>query len=88
MSSENVVDPEERMKCLIATRNLKMAASAHAYVRGCTTRYYEWLEASNGTALPSGPAVWICGDCHVGNRARSPAPMVRLPSKFETWIRL
>ena len=34
MSSENVVDPEERMKCLIATRNLKMAASAHAYVRG------------------------------------------------------
>jgi uncharacterized protein (DUF2252 family) len=67
MSSENVVDPEERMKCLIATRNLKMAASAHAYVRGSTTRYYEWLEASNGTALPSGPAVWICGDCHVGN---------------------
>jgi uncharacterized protein (DUF2252 family) len=67
MSSENVVDPGERMKCLIAIRNLKMAASAHAYVRGSTTRYYEWLKASNGTTLPSGPAVWICGDCHAGN---------------------
>jgi uncharacterized protein (DUF2252 family) len=67
MSSANVVDPGERMKCLIATRNLKMTASAHAYVRGSTTRYYEWLEASNGTTLPNGPAVWICGDCHVGN---------------------
>jgi uncharacterized protein (DUF2252 family) len=67
MSSENVVDPGERMKHLIATRNLKMAASAHAYVRGSTTRYYEWLEASNGPTLPRGPAVWICGDCHVGN---------------------
>jgi uncharacterized protein (DUF2252 family) len=55
------------MKCLIAIRNLKMAASAHAYVRGSTTRYYEWLKASNGTTLPSGPAVWICGDCHAGN---------------------
>ena len=67
MSSENVVDPGERMKHLVATRNLKMAASAHAYVRGSTTRYYEWLKASNGTTLPSGPAVWICGDCHAGN---------------------
>jgi uncharacterized protein (DUF2252 family) len=57
MSSENVVDPGERMKRLIATRNLKMAASAHAYVRGSTTRYYKWLEASNGTTLPAGPAV-------------------------------
>jgi uncharacterized protein (DUF2252 family) len=68
MSSENVVDPGERMKkCLIATRDLKMTASAHAYVRGSTTRYYEWLEASNGTTLPGGPAVCTCGDCHVGN---------------------
>src|SRR5664279_4637465 len=55
------------MKRLVATRNLKMAASAHAYVRGSTKRFYEWLEASNGKSLPAGPSVWICGDCHVGN---------------------
>ena len=44
-----------------------MAASAHAYVRGSTVRFYEWLEDSNRAALPEGPSAWICGDCHVGN---------------------
>jgi uncharacterized protein (DUF2252 family) len=67
MKNDNVADPGERMKRLVATRNLKMAASAHAYVRGSTKRFYEWLEASNGKSLPAGPPVWICGDCHVGN---------------------
>jgi uncharacterized protein (DUF2252 family) len=55
------------MPLLIAERNRKMAASAHAYVRGSTTRFYEWLEASDRPDLPEGPPVWICGDCHVGN---------------------
>ena len=44
-----------------------MARSAHAYVRGNTRKFYEWLEASNREKVPQGPAVWICGDCHVGN---------------------
>lgn len=44
-----------------------MAQSAHAYVRGNTSRFYDWLEASAEDAIPVGPAVWICGDCHVGN---------------------
>ncbi|HWL83847.1 MAG TPA: DUF2252 family protein [Roseomonas sp.] len=52
---------------LTERRNLKMAASAHAYVRGSTVRFYEWLEQSGRTTLPEGPGVWICGDCHVGN---------------------
>jgi uncharacterized protein (DUF2252 family) len=43
-----------------------MATSAHAYVRGNTLKFYEWLEASDST-LPQGPPVWICGDCHLGN---------------------
>jgi uncharacterized protein (DUF2252 family) len=64
---DNTVDPQDRLKRLTATRNLKMAASAHAYVRGSTVRFYEWLNASNRVALPEGPSVWICGDCHVGN---------------------
>ena len=44
-----------------------MARSAHAYVRGNTVRYYEWLEGVESGALPAGPEIWICGDCHVGN---------------------
>lgn len=45
-----------------------MAESAHAYVRGNTVRFYEWLDSpAVQTALPTGPDVWICGDCHTGN---------------------
>jgi uncharacterized protein (DUF2252 family) len=67
MRNKDTASPVDRMKRLTATRNLKMAASAHAYVRGSTTRFYQWLDASQRAALPDGPAVWICGDCHVGN---------------------
>ena len=59
--------PQDRQAILLADRNRKMAASAHAYVRGSTTRFYEWLETSDRLQLPEGPPVWICGDCHVGN---------------------
>ncbi len=58
--------PSERGPILTRTRNLKMARSAHAYVRGNTVRFYEWLDASGGR-LPAGPSIWICGDCHLGN---------------------
>ena len=59
-------DPAERAAQLAATRNLKMARSAHAYVRGSTVRFYDWLEQSSGR-VPEGPPAWICGDCHMGN---------------------
>jgi uncharacterized protein (DUF2252 family) len=61
-----MISPEQRADHLRASRNLKMARSAHAYVRGSTTKFYEWLENVPGN-VPVGPAVWICGDCHVGN---------------------
>ena len=67
MNKPAPVDPARRLRTLIAERNLKMAASAHAYVRGSTTKFYAWLEKSDRPALPQGPDVWICGDCHVGN---------------------
>ena len=67
MKNQDSPEPEKRSKLLIAERNRKMAASAHAYVRGSTTRFYEWLETSARPTLPDGPDVWICGDCHVGN---------------------
>ena len=65
--SKDTARPTDRMPLLIAERNRKMATSAHAYVRGSTARFYEWLEASDRPALPEGPAIWICGDCHIGN---------------------
>jgi uncharacterized protein (DUF2252 family) len=43
-----------------------MARSAHAYVRGNTERFYQWLAAAP-VRIPEGPPVWICGDCHLGN---------------------
>lgn len=36
----------ERHAILEASRTSKMARSAHAYVRGNTTQFYEWLAAS------------------------------------------
>jgi uncharacterized protein (DUF2252 family) len=59
--------PAQRAEILNARRQLKMARSAHAYVRGSTAKFYEWLDTAAGRRLPHGPAVWICGDCHVGN---------------------
>jgi uncharacterized protein (DUF2252 family) len=57
----------DRPAALIACRNLKMARSAQAYVRGNTRKFYEWLETAKVGRLPHGPAVWIGGDCHLGN---------------------
>ena len=61
------IEPDSRSDVLTGRRNLKMAQSAHAYVRGSTQRFYQWLEEGGRTSLPEGPGVWICGDCHVGN---------------------
>jgi uncharacterized protein (DUF2252 family) len=59
---------EERAAILDAKRTLKMARSAHAYVRGNTANFYDWLADSAAAKLvPVGPAIWICGDCHLGN---------------------
>ena len=58
----------ERHAILETTRMRKMARSAHAYVRGNTAKFYEWLEDSPvARRVPMGPAIWICGDCHLGN---------------------
>ena len=62
-----MTQPRDRERILTLTRNLKMARSAHAYVRGSTVKFYEWLESGDRTKVPDGPPVWICGDCHLGN---------------------
>jgi len=56
--------PEQRAAVLNRRRNLKMAASASAYVRGSTQHFYQCLD---GQSIPAGPDIWICGDCHLGN---------------------
>lgn len=61
MSGSRLLDLEQ-------SRTLKMARSTHAYVRGNTAKFYEWLaEAQLACHLPEGPPIWICGDCHLGN---------------------
>lgn len=59
--------PDQRERRLASLRALKMARSAHAYVRGSTDRFYEWMGSPASAGLPAGPRVWICGDAHVGN---------------------
>lgn len=59
--------PGQRSVLLEKIRTLKMAQSPHRYVRGSTLSFYEWLSDIKPGAIPDGPAIWICGDCHVGN---------------------
>ena len=67
LDKTQIIDPAQRDAVLEHSRTLKMARSAHAYVRGNTVAFYEWLAEIDADALPAGPPVWICGDCHVGN---------------------
>jgi uncharacterized protein (DUF2252 family) len=65
---KSVVTPARRKAVLDKRRRQKMAESAHAYVRGNTARFYQWLAGKPVRAsLPAGPDIWICGDCHTGN---------------------
>ena len=66
-ASSQIKSISERDAALRRSRDLKMAGSAHAYVRGNTLKFYEWLAASDSSKVPQGPPIWICGDCHVGN---------------------
>ena len=66
MTRHGIVAVDDRAAVLIRTRAHKMARSQHAYVRGSTVKFYEWLAAS-ADRIPAGPAIWICGDCHLGN---------------------
>jgi uncharacterized protein (DUF2252 family) len=68
------IAPARRAHALDARQKLKMASSAHAYVRGSTVQFYRWLEGRGKRAVPKGPAVWICGDCHAGNLGPLAAP--------------
>ncbi|MBB5577908.1 MULTISPECIES: DUF2252 family protein [Rhizobium] len=57
---------KDRDSFLDSRRTLKMARSPETYIRGTTKLFYEWLDRCS-QFIPEGPAVWICGDCHLGN---------------------
>jgi hypothetical protein len=44
--------PQDRRAVLSQRRGLKMARSAHAYVRGNTLQFYEWFASATGKLLP------------------------------------
>lgn len=77
------VDASQREGHLTKSRNIKMARSAHAYVRGNTAKFYEWLESDTGRSVPEGPPIWICGDCHTGNLG----PIANVDGEVEIQIR-
>ena len=77
-------EPSARRAVLDSQRHAKMSESAHAYVRGNTVQFYQWLSSDAvKSSLPSGPDVWICGDCHTGNLG----PVADLHGKIEIEIR-
>jgi uncharacterized protein (DUF2252 family) len=83
MSSKKSMRPTDRTSALNARQNLKMARSAHAYVRGSTVQFYQWLAAQKRGTLPEGPPVWICGDCHAGNLG----PVAAVDGRIDIQIR-
>ena len=76
-------DPTNRLRVLEDRRTLKMAGSAHAYVRGSTVQFYRWLEDRGQKSVPEGPSIWICGDCHAGNLG----PLAAADGKIHVQIR-
>ena len=59
--------PAGRAAPLKARQQRKMACSPERYVRGATGQFYDWLRSRTRGRLSEGPAIWICGDCHIGN---------------------
>ena len=83
MKTPNTPSPARRLRTLETHRALKMASSAHAYVRGSTVQFYRWLELRGVKAVPKGPRIWICGDCHAGNLG----PIASADGKIQVQIR-
>ena len=82
-TTSDIKKPQYRQTELNERRNLKMARSIHAYVRGNTAKYYDWLKAAEISSIPQGPEVWICGDCHTGNLG----PVANADGEIEIQIR-
>jgi uncharacterized protein (DUF2252 family) len=82
--SASVTKPSQRPSVLHLRQRMKMSESAHAFVRGNTIKFYEWLNSKSVQAsLPTGPDIWICGDCHTGNLG----PVADIKGRIDIQIR-
>ena len=52
----DICRPEDREAVLTERRRMKMACSAHSYVRGSTLKFYEWLGLSHSAIFTAGSA--------------------------------
>jgi uncharacterized protein (DUF2252 family) len=81
--TKKTVLPNHRNSALEEARAQKMARSAAEYVRGSAGMFYHWLANMKRGAVPEGPPIWICGDCHTGNLG----PTANAEGKYEVEIR-
>lgn len=81
--TKKLPSPAARDILLAAYRNKKMARSVQTYVRGNPFHFYEWLKGIKGRHLIEGPAIWIGGDCHVGNLG----PIANVQNEIDIQIR-
>jgi hypothetical protein len=88
MGSKVPPAPRYRRLTLHERRKLKMASSAHAYVRGSTVQFYKWLQNRGERAVPKGPP---CGSAVIvtrGTWARSQTRRVLSTFKYGIWTKL
>jgi uncharacterized protein (DUF2252 family) len=67
--ADKFITPDKRQAALTERRNLKMARSAHAYVRGNTENFYEWLASDSSATVPR-PRMEACGTWQIWQRDR------------------
>jgi uncharacterized protein (DUF2252 family) len=79
----NAEPPRFRIDALEKARDQKMARSACDYIRGSPEKFYRWLAEVKKGAIPEGPPIWICGDCHSGNLG----PLSNARGEFQIAIR-
>src|SRR5262249_40255032 len=59
--------PARRAALLRALKARKVAGGAHAFIRAHAALFYAEVERLGPDAIPAGPEIWICGDCHTEN---------------------
>ena len=77
----------DRSNILIAARNEKMARSQHAYVRGSTTKFYEWLEAGPISNAVKGLRSGFAGIATSAISGPSPTPRAVWTFKSAIWTK-
>ncbi len=87
MPTKKALRPRDRVSALTLRQTLKMARSAHAYVRGSTVQFYQWLEAQKRGTLPEGRRSGSAGIATPAISGRSPASTAASQFKFAISIK-